>query len=122
MATRVRQEIYLKAHIHEVRDNEEPEEQRDARGRVKYPRSMPSRNPEGLSEVQLRRLGQSERGLTRKYKKRHKKELPSAIRTEIVRLYTEEHMHQHEIAKLFKISGPLVGRLVKEAKQFPEKQ
>ena len=87
-----------------------------------HARSKPEHNPEGLSEAQLKRWRQSERGLASKCKKRHKKELPSTIRTEIVRLYTEEHIHQHEIAKLYKISKILVSRLVIEATQQPEKQ
>ncbi len=60
--------------------------------------------------------------MTRNFKKRHRKELPAEIRSEIVRLYTEEHMHQRNIAELYKISKALVGRLVRESISQPEKQ
>ena len=50
------------------------------------------------------------------------KELCSDSRAEIVRLYTQEHIPQHEIANKFKVTSQLVARLVKQADNDPEKQ
>ena len=78
-----------------------------------HPRSTAKHNEEGLSEWQLKAQHQSERGLTRTYKKLHMKMLAPEARQEIVRLYVEEHMSQANIASLYKISTALVGRLVR---------
>ncbi len=63
-----------------------------------------------------------EGGATRKTKKRSLKELPAAVRAEIVQLHEVEHMHQKDIAERFRVSSTLVGRLVKESVSQPEKQ
>ena len=68
------------------------EEELEARGREKHPYSKRKDNPDGMTERQMELLSRGERGLSRKYKKRHRKELPASIRAEIVRLYNEEHL------------------------------
>ena len=82
---------------------------------------MPHHNLEGLPEGKLKVRRRAEKGATRKYKKRHRKELTIAMQSEIVRLYTEEHMLQREIAQRFKVAPALVGGLVREAVRQPEK-
>ena len=58
--------------------------------------------------------------MTRKYKKHTMKELTLEARKEIVRLYVEEHMHQSDIAILYRVSKAIVGRLVKLHATDPE--
>ena len=89
----------------------------DKRGWPKYPKSKPKDNPDGLLEAELKAKEQAERGQTRKFKKRHLKDLHTAARKEIVRLYKEEHMLQRDIATYFKVSEALVGKLVRTAAQ-----
>ena len=54
-------------------------------------------------------------GVSSKCKKRHLKELPISTREKIVKMYMDDHVFQCDIAKYFKVSSALVGRLVKEA-------
>ena len=54
-------------------------------------------------------------------KRRHLKELPSDVREEIVRQYCVENLHQKDIADKYRISRSLVGRLVKDSIEKPEK-
>ena len=83
---------------------------------------MPEHNLEGRSERELRLQREAERGITRKCKKRDLKQLPVNIRCEIVRLYNEENVLQKNIADKYRISVALVGRLVREYSQEPEKE
>ena len=78
-------------------------------GKLMHPRSTWKHNIEGKSESQLRILQHADGGLTRNYKKHTMKELSLENRKEIVRLYVEEHMHQSDIAILYKVSKALVG-------------
>ena len=91
------------------------------RDRPKYPRSKPKDNVDSLLEAQLSTKRQEERGLTRKYKKRHLNELSAASREEMIRLYHQHHMLQRDIAKYFKVSESLVGRILKQARDEVEK-
>ena len=62
-----------------------------------------------------------EAGVTKKFKKRHLKELPASAREAIVKMYLQDNIYQKDIAKYYKISPVLVSRLVKEAQENPEK-
>ena len=78
-------------------------------------------NPEGALELELKARVISWAGASNKSKKRLKKELPPAVRDEIVKMYLEEHVFQADIAQLFKVSKALVSRLVKEAQDDPKR-
>ena len=83
------------------------------------PHSTRSSNKEGILESELKARAISWSGVSSKRKKRHKKELPPAVREEIVKMYLEEHVFQSDIAQLFKVSKALVSSLVKEAQEDP---
>ena len=55
-------------------------------------RSKPEHNVDGMLEKELYEVRREERGLTRKRKLGHLKELTSIERAEIVRLYTKDHL------------------------------
>jgi len=93
----------------------------DKPAQPKYPRSKPEHNPDGLLEAELKAKWQAERGYSMKCKKRHLKDLPAAVRAEIVRMYLEEHVLMRDIAAYYKISFALVNKLVKSATQEKEK-
>ena len=61
-------------------------------------------------------------GTSAKFKKRHQKDLPISTREAIVKMYLVDHVFQKDVAKYFKIPAALVGKLVKEAQNNPEKQ
>lgn len=54
--------------------------------------------------MQIRNRARSQAGVTAKYKKRHRKELPAATRDAIVKMYLDDHVFQRDVAKYFKIS------------------
>ena len=60
--------------------------------------------------------------MTRAGKKRALKQLPESTRSEIVRLYNEDHVLQRDIADRYRITQSLVGRLVKEFTKQPGKE
>ena len=78
-------------------------------------------NPEHLLELQIRNRARSQAGVTAKYKKRHRKELPAATRDAIVKMYLDDHVFQRDVAKYFKVSPALVSQLVRQAKEDREK-
>ena len=84
---------------------------------MSIPHSTTKDNPDGLFEVQIKRREQSNAGVKARFKKRHLKELPVEVRENIVKMYLEDHVYQKDIAKLYKISTALVGKLVKEAQE-----
>jgi len=55
------------------------------------------------------------------YKKRHRKELSTTEIVDIVHSYVIECVSQAEVARKYRISAQLVGRLVAEARRRPEK-
>ena len=85
------------------------------------PHSSRNDNPEGLLELEIKNRARSQAGVTAKYKKRHLKQIPPAVRDKIVSMYLDHHVFQKDIAKVFKISAAMVSRLVKEAQENPEK-
>ena len=68
----------------------------------------------------MRNRARSQAGVTAQYNNRHRKELPSATREAIVKMYLEDHVFQKDVAKYFKISPLLVSQLVNEAKRDRE--
>ena len=61
-------------------------------------------------------------GISSKFKKRHQKELSILTRDAIVKMYRVDHVFQKDIAKYYKVSAALVGKLIKEAGKNPQKQ
>ena len=61
-------------------------------GREKRVLSIPQHNIDGLLERVLHERRRAEAGSTRMTKKRHLKDLPSEVRAQVVRLYSEENV------------------------------
>ena len=65
--------------------------------------SKPKDNPDGLREIQIKNLTRSQAGVSAKYKKRLYKDIPSATREAIVRMYLVDHVFQADVAKYYKV-------------------
>ena len=122
-ATKIRKNIVKKSELYEVYrwPRAEVIVEDKPKSRKSVPHSTKSSNAEGLLESQIKSRQQLHAGITKKFKKRHQKELPLATREAIVKMYLVDHIFQCDIAKFYKISAALVGRLVKEAQRDPQK-
>ena len=119
--TDVRKKIDRKSRNYKEYTEPAVEVEVEEKSRRSVPHSTRRSNPEGLLELQIKARTQLDAGVSSKFKKRHLKELPVSTREKIVKMYMEDHVFQSDIAKYFKISAILVGRLVKEAQEDPEK-
>ena len=115
--TSIREQILEKARLHLHNDEIPEQDARDSKGRIKYPNSKVSDNPEGLYEAQLKHQSQIDKGVRLKCKRRQLKELSHSMWEAIVHAYTKENMLQKEIATRFRVKQILVSRLVCEARE-----
>ena len=84
-------------------------------------RSKPDHNQEGRSEAEIKRQSRQDLVPCHKFKKRHRKELNAREIEEIVAAAKQPFQYHKDVAQRFKITKELVGRLVKESRQQPEK-
>ena len=121
VATKIRKNIIKKSELYNLYSKKIPEVQIEVveQSRKSIPHSTKKSNPEGLLESQIKSREKLNAGNTKSFKKRHLKELPISTQEAIVKMYLEDHVFQSDIAKYYKISTALVGKLVKEAKQNP---
>ena len=83
--------------------------------------SVASRNPEGLTEGELRKILLKETVPVKKYKARRRLEVSLDEREEIVDEYLKEYLPQKDIAQRHRVKTQLVSDLVYERKNNPEK-
>ena len=121
VVTEIRKKILEKAARYKQLSEPPIEPLQEEKSRRSVQQSTRKSNPEGVLELELKARAISWAGASNKSKKRLKKELPPAVRDEIVKMYLEEHVFQADIAQLFKVSKALVSRLVKEAQDDPKR-
>ena len=121
VATKIRKNIIHKSELYKIYQNQAQEVniEEAEQSRKSFPHSTKKSNSEGLLESQIKSREKLNAGNTKSFKKRHLKELPISTQEAIVKMYLEDHVFQSDIAKYYKISTALVGKLVKEAKQNP---
>lgn len=103
----------------EPETNEEDGEEPPVRGRG-IKRSRPEHNSEGRTEKDLREQAHQEMGAGSKLKKRRRKDLPPEEIESIVAATLEPFGTQHVVARKFRVTPSLVGRLVRESVKKPE--
>lgn len=114
IATEVRKKIIKKAELYKEYRGQVEEVEDEQKSRKSIPHSTRKSNPEGLLESQIKAREKLHAGNTKKFKKRHMKELPISTREAIVKMYLHDHVFQKDIAKFYKISTALVSKLVVE--------
>ena len=123
----IRKQILRKAELvkekepAEIAPSRAVQEKATEKSRRSVPLSTKKSNPEGLLELQIKARGQTQAGVTSKFKKRHLKDLSAPAREAIVKMYFHDHVLQKDIAKYYKVSAVLVSKLIKEAQEDPEK-
>ena len=107
-----------------LKADDDPDDQlieEPGRRRGGYKRSKKQHNAEGETEGSLKRQSKKDKAQYRKYKKRHRKDLsPEEIEAIVTAAKVPHRLHK-DIAQEFKIPALLVGKLVKESNQEPEK-
>ena len=83
--------------------------------------SVASRNPEGLSESEIKKWYQQETIPGPNYKPRRRRELSLKEQEQIVDEFLKKFWPQKEIARLHRVSVRLVSDLVCERRNNPEK-
>ena len=78
--------------------------------------STRKKNPDGLSEKEEKARSLPLKEPTTRFRKRHLKELTEDEEEEIAKLYLHEFHAAKDIARQFKITPQLVGRIAKKAK------
>ena len=74
-----------------------------------------------MPEKELRRWRADDKACTAKYKKRHLKSLTAAEVDDIIYAAQQPYRHYEDVAKQYKVTAQLVGRLVRTARKRPEK-
>ena len=91
------------------------------RSRRGYKRTRPEENPHGKTQRQLREWNLKQEAKYSKVKKRHLKDLSVKEIDEIVRAVQVPFLLHKDIAQRFRVSHYLVGKLVNESEDRPEK-
>ena len=83
--------------------------------------SVASRNPDGLSEAQIKKMSKEETVPAGKYRPKRRNELTATEQEEILDAYMQSHLTQSEIARRYRVTTRLVCNLYRESKKKPQK-
>ena len=78
-------------------------------------------NPDGLKEFEIRALDQAEQSPSKKFRRRHRRELAHVEILEIIRLSQKEFWPRENVAKKHRISVQLVSSIIRDSQKRPDK-